>query len=119
MIEIDLRTAVMVYSALLGVVVAAIWVYTELSVRRPQQDLGKQFLWRCAICRLSYLDEEATRLSQCPRCGSYNTPEEARESHHPAQVEADADELAKAEPRRSGSKGKRRGQSHRGGRRRR
>lgn len=119
MIQIDLRTAVLLYSAVVGVLVAAIWIYTELSVRRPQQYLGKQFLWRCAICRLSYLDEEATGLSQCPRCASYNTPEEAQQSRPPAGTQPAAPEGAPDRPRRGGSKGKRQGQRHHGGRRRR
>lgn len=118
MIEIELTTAIVLYSGVLGALVAAIWLYTELSVRRPQQSLGKQFLWRCTICGLSYLDEEAVSMSQCPRCGSYNTPQEARRTRGAAALETDPPERHDG-PRRSGSKGKRRGQRHRGGRRRR
>lgn len=119
MIEIDLAMAILVYSGVLAVIVGAIWIYTELSVRRPQQYLGKQFLWRCTICGLSYLDEEATRMSQCPRCESYNIAEEAQRSHRPVAVQAAAEDEPRDRPRRSGSKGKRQGQRHRGGRRRR
>lgn len=119
MIEIELTTAIVLYSGILGAIVVAIWLYTELSVRRPQQFLGKQFLWRCTICGLSYLDEEATHMSECPRCGSYNTPREARRSQPSAAVDAEPRKQSDDRQRKSGSKGKRRGQRHRGGRRRR
>lgn len=119
MIEIDLSTAIVLYSSVLAVLVGGLWMYTELTVRRPQQYLGKQFLWKCNICGLSYLDEEATRLSQCPRCSSYITPDQkiARDAaeRETAAASAEADQ----ESRRNPSKGKRRGQRHRGGRRRR
>lgn len=119
MIELELTTAIVLYSSVLAVIVAAIWLYTELSVRRPQQFLGKQFLWRCTICGLSYLDEEAVSMSKCPRCGSFNTPQEARRSRTETALESGTREQAEEGPRRSGSKGKRRGQRHHGGRRRR
>jgi hypothetical protein len=73
MIEIQLTTALALYSLLLAFLGLGIWVYTELSVRRPQQYLGKQFLWRCTFCACTYLDEGAGHISQCPRCMSYNS----------------------------------------------
>lgn len=73
MIEIQLTTALALYSGLIGVLAVGIWAYTELSVTRPQQRLGQQFLWRCMICGCTYLDEKADRLSECPRCGSLNS----------------------------------------------
>lgn len=119
MIEIELTTAVVLYSGVLALIVAAIWLYTEVSVRRPQQLLGRQFLWRCTICGLSYLDEAATQLSKCPRCGSFNTPREARRSQDGDVAGDPVPHEPQERPRRSGSKGKRSGQRHRGGRRRR
>lgn len=119
MIELELTTAILVYSGVLAAIVAAIWLYTELSVRRPQQHLGKQFLWRCTICGLSYLDEAATNMSKCPRCGSFNTPQEARRTGESAIAVGDDAPKPEERPRRGGSKGKRSGQRHRGGRRRR
>jgi hypothetical protein len=73
MIEIQLTTALAIYSLLLAALGIAIWIYTELSVTRPQQFLGKQFLWRCTFCACTYLDESANPISQCPRCLSYNS----------------------------------------------
>ncbi len=120
MIEVELTTALALYSGIIGVVVLMIWLYTELSVRRPQRRLGKQFLWRCTFCGCTYLDESAQTLSQCPRCANYNLTEEAAAVPHttpaagsPMDTAADADD----QPRK-GSKRKRR-QRKRGGRRRR
>ena len=73
MIEIELTTALAIYSGLLALLGVGIWIYTELSVRRPQQYMGKQFLWRCTFCACTYLDESANPISQCPRCFSYNS----------------------------------------------
>lgn len=73
MIEIQLTTALALYSALLALLGCGIWIYTELSVRRPQLHLGEQFLWRCIFCACTYLDESGNTISQCPRCFSYNT----------------------------------------------
>ena len=70
MIEIELKWALVLYSGILGAIGIFIWSYTELSVRRPQQYLGKQFLWRCTFCGYTYLDESDEKLSKCPRCES-------------------------------------------------
>jgi hypothetical protein len=73
MIEIQLTTALLFYGILIGLMGVAIWIYTELSVNRPQQRLGQQFLWRCTFCGCTYLDETAETVSECPRCESLNT----------------------------------------------
>ena len=73
MIEIQLTTALAIYSILVGLMAAAIWLYTELSVTRKQRDLGNQFLWRCMFCGCTYLDESANAISKCPRCESLNS----------------------------------------------
>ena len=76
MIEISLTTALALYSIILALIVGIIFLYTELSVKRPQQHLGEQFLWRCTFCACTYLDESANPISQCPRCGSFNSLED-------------------------------------------
>lgn len=73
MIQIELPTAIAVYSVVLGLLVAGIWIYTEIFVRRPHRYLGKQFLWRCTYCAFIYLDEEAGQVSKCPQCESFNS----------------------------------------------
>lgn len=77
MITIQLPTALAIYSITLGLVAAGIWLYTELTVRRPQRHLGQQFLWKCTFCGCSYLDAHAEDLSKCPRCESLNVAGEA------------------------------------------
>jgi hypothetical protein len=86
MIEIQLTTALAVYSLLLAFLGIAIWIYTELSVRRPQQNLGKQFLWRCTFCACTYLDESAQSISQCPRCASFNSPTDDAAPHNLPEI---------------------------------
>ncbi len=118
MIEISLTQALAVYSAVLGLTIGVIWLYTELSIRRPQRLLGEQFLWRCSFCGCTYLDEGAQQVSKCPRCESFNAVEEAARRANVAQVEAprEADETAAG---RNTSRRKRHHQRRRGPRRRR
>lgn len=116
MIELQLTQALAVYSVILAVLVGAVWLYTELSVKRPQRHLGRQFLWRCSFCGCTYLDERAEQLSRCPRCASYNTAEEATGTGPRPSAAREAAE-PQADPGRNTSRRKRRGR-HRGPRRR-
>ncbi|NUM54012.1 MAG: hypothetical protein HUU46_10250 [Candidatus Hydrogenedentes bacterium] len=78
MIEIELKWALVLYSGILGAIGLFIWSYTEISVRRPQQYLGKQFLWRCTFCGYTYLDESDEEISKCPRCESFVAATDAK-----------------------------------------
>lgn len=118
MIPLELSRALALYSLVLGIVIAAIWVYTEISVKRPQRYLGKQFLWKCLYCGYTYLDERAERASRCPRCESFNTlGEQRRDPRLDAAIEH-ASRDASAAPRNT-SKRKRPHQRRRGPRKRR
>ena len=119
MIQISLSTAIGVYSTILGVVVVAIWIYTEISVRRSYHVLEKQFLWRCVYCAYTYLDEAAETVSECPRCGSFNSVDDhgARfvvERAHSRRhvVEEVRDKAARNPSRRKRPHRKRRGRGH-------
>lgn len=117
MIQISLTHALALYSVLLGLLIAAIWVYTELTVRRHQLSLGKQFLWRCVFCGFTYLDENAERVSQCPRCRSFNSVEDEHARFvvtSTATVELPAELPHAEDPRRNPSRQKRPGQRRRG-----
>lgn len=118
MIEISLTQALAVYSVIIAVFVVAIWLYTELSVRRPQRHFGKQFLWRCAFCGCTYLDETAENISKCPRCESYNEAKEAAGDPTLAQTNLEPQPAPDVSGGRA-SKKKRHRQRHRGPRRRR
>lgn len=115
MIELQLTQALILYTGLLGLLALCVWVYTELSVRRPQRKLGQQFLWRCVFCGCSYLDEQAERLSQCPRCGNFNTAAESAASPSPHATDPEP----RRGPAEGTSRGKRKHQRRRGPRRRR
>ena len=78
MIQISLTSALVMYSAILGLVVLMIWSYTEFVTRRSYRVLEKQHLWRCVYCGYVYLDEEAEALSQCPQCESINSSADKR-----------------------------------------
>ena len=46
MIQISLPTALAFYSAILGVILVAIWAFTEVSVRRSYHVIREKFLNR-------------------------------------------------------------------------
>jgi hypothetical protein len=116
MIEIELKWALVLYSLILGAIGVFIWFYTELSVRRPQQYLGKQFLWRCTFCGYTYLDESVDRISKCPRCESFVAATDAQARFVP--VDAPAEPAPLFDSGRNTSRRKRPHQRRRGPRRR-
>jgi len=117
MIEIELKWALVLYSAVLGAIGLFIWSYTELAVHRPHQYLGKQFLWRCTYCGYSYLDESGGELSRCPRCDSYVAATDARARLVPADPNVPEHDTEPG-PGRNASRRKRHHQRRRGPRRR-
>lgn len=119
MFQIELSHAVALYSLILAVLIVAIWVYTELSIRRPQRSLGQQFLWQCTYCGCKYLDESAKNISRCPRCQSYNALEEASEGRASVTGDSLATEPGTDRRSRNPSNRKRHHQRRRGPRRRR
>lgn len=76
MIPLTLTQALGLYSIVLGLMVLAIWIYTEVSVWRPIRVLERQHVWRCTFCGYTYLDESGDYLSKCPRCESINSAED-------------------------------------------
>lgn len=117
MIEIELKWALVLYSGVLGAIVLFIWVYTELTVRRPQRYFGQQFLWRCTFCGYTYLDESGQQYSTCPRCESIVAANDAHARVVPVQSEPAAEESG-GPPGRNTSRRKRPHQRRRGPRRR-
>lgn len=119
MIQISLTTALGVYSVVLFILFFGIWIYTEVAVRYVHRRLAKQYLWRCVFCGYAYLDEQAEKLSLCPRCNSYNSVEDkfAREIPLPFAIEEKPDN--NLEDRKNSSHRKRPRQKRRGPRRRR
>jgi hypothetical protein len=120
-IEISLTTALALYSGciLLGTVV--IWLYTELRTQHAYHVLEKQYLWRCVFCAYTYLDEAAEALSQCPRCHSINSMQDAgaRFVRASGVLLPEPDLPREVDQRRSPSRQKRPGAKRRGPRRRR
>ena len=129
MIQISLPTAIVLYGTVILTGFVLLYVVGELRARRVYRVLEKQFMWRCAFCGFLYLDEDAATLSECPRCGSYNTITDAQDRavgqsrQHLVAARADAvaaDQEESGEgPRRNSARRKRPGQKRRGPRRRR
>ena len=116
MIPLELKWAMALYSGVLGAIIFFIWIYTELSVRRPQRYLGQQYLWRCTFCGYTYLDESGEQLSKCPRCESLIAATDANARAVPVEPEQQRDDETDAA--RNTSRRKRPHQRRRGPRRR-
>ncbi len=122
MIHISLTTAFIVYSLVLATIFMVLYLYTETRVRQSQQKLAQQFLWRCVYCGFTYLDEEASVVSECPRCHSFNDEAEVRpKALHSRGDDTEAITAGESfdEARRNPSRRKRPHQKRRGPRRRR
>ncbi len=121
MIPLQLTTALAVYSLLIALGAMAIWVYTETTSQRYRRDLGRQHLWKCIYCGYTYLDENAGRMSNCPRCESINVldKDQPAAALHPAVHQEPPRQVEQSpETRRNTSKRKRPNQRRRGPRRR-
>jgi hypothetical protein len=125
-ITLTLTQALGLYAIVVGIIAAAIWVYTEAGTQRMYQTLKEQHLWRCAFCAFTYLDESSSAVSECPRCGSFNTLDDnqARTITATGAIERRTEPMAEpaSEPRRNPSRRSspsktRRGPRRRGGRR--
>ncbi|MDZ4858260.1 MAG: hypothetical protein SGI88_04700 [Candidatus Hydrogenedentes bacterium] len=112
MIPLELKWALLLYTGVIAVIALVIWVYTELTVRRPHRYLGQQFLWRCTFCGYTYLDESSSELSKCPRCESLVASTDANARLAPAtppgQIES-AEDAGKNTSRRKRPHQRRRG----------
>lgn len=121
MFQITLYDAIVLYSVVLGVLAGAIGLYTEVTTRRSYRFLERQFLWRCGFCGYTYLDESSDDISQCPRCQSFNAPED-KHVRDPLLVPPRRREVAQPDselPQRNASRQKRPHRRRRGPRRRR
>lgn len=128
MIQITFSSAVLVYGAVIIAGFMFLYIFSELRARHVYRVLERQFLWRCSFCSFLYLDEDAATLSQCPRCGSYNTIADGQDRavglsrRHLVAAEAELTARENEDedsPRRNSARRKRPGQTRRGPRRRR
>ncbi len=122
MITLELSEAVSLYTGVLAALAVGLLLFAELKVTKVQRSLGKQFVWHCVFCGYVYLDESSDRISQCPRCESFNSVADrhARETV-PSRVALDAaaEDAAGGDPGKNTSKRKRHHQRRRGPRKRR
>lgn len=115
MIQIEMTSALVLYSGILAALVSMLWMYTEFFVRRPQRRLGQQFLWRCIYCNFTYLDESAERISECPRCRSLNASEDRNPTSPERAKVPERNEEAHNSSRKGRHHQRRRGPRRRGG----
>ena len=120
-IQIALTHALALYSAIFGIIIFLIWLYTGIAARRTHRSLEKQNLWRCSFCGYVYLDEGSWELSKCPRCESYNSADDKHARY--TKLKGSKKEKAKKDDsqqmvKRNPSRHKRPGQKRRGPRRR-
>jgi len=75
MIKVDFSLVVSLYLILTTCLVLLALVFQNRK-RQKQFSSEKNFLWQCSICTYAYVDSRHNKISQCPRCGSYNNKEE-------------------------------------------
>ncbi|MFH1459295.1 MAG: hypothetical protein ABIG64_02820 [Candidatus Omnitrophota bacterium] len=76
MINLEIAQAIAFY--LLFFIVFFLGGYSFFYLKRTQDKLHcKEYkLWKCSICTFVYSSVFASKMTVCPRCGSYNKKEE-------------------------------------------
>ncbi len=74
MLHVNFYIAIFAYAAAILAVCAGIWMWVELTAHSGRLGgLGTaQSKWRCHYCGYVYLGSGEEKVSQCPRCESYN-----------------------------------------------
>ena len=78
MIEIELSTALFLFTAFPLLVLFIALISIDFRNRKKKSDRTKEpQIWSCSICTHVYVDSKHSDISQCPECGSYNKREDA------------------------------------------
>lgn len=72
MIELSTSTAIMLYLGLTLCPLLGLWIFQHCLSRHKKMELSDQELHVCEYCHFAYLEEIATKITQCPQCQSYN-----------------------------------------------
>lgn len=75
MVKVEFSLAVALYLLLTVCLVLLAWLIFEKKKVFKKFSSEKDFFWQCSICTYVYVDSRHTKISQCPRCGSYNKKE--------------------------------------------
>jgi uncharacterized paraquat-inducible protein A len=74
MLHVNLYVSILAYMGSIIIFLTGIWMWVEFNAHSG--NLGgtgnTQRKWRCDYCGYMYLGPGDERLSQCPRCESYN-----------------------------------------------
>lgn len=72
MIELTPISALMLYLGLTLIAILSIWgIHHYTSLKRQILPSEKE-LYQCEFCHFAYLEIGAKKITQCPRCQSYN-----------------------------------------------
>lgn len=74
MINIEFSLAIGLYLIFTTGIVLLVIIF-ESGKKTKQFSSEKNFLWQCNICTYVYVNSRHANMSQCPRCGSYNSKE--------------------------------------------
>lgn len=75
MIELSPITAFMLYLCLTLSMLLGLWIVHHYRSRSKKTLSSEAVFAVCEFCHFAYLDRETTKISQCPRCRSYNQRE--------------------------------------------
>ncbi len=80
MIRIEFSLAVSIYIVITVCAFLVFWMFFEKNTGAGPFSSDKRFFWQCNICTYVYVDSKHSKISQCPRCRSYNKKEEIAKS---------------------------------------
>lgn len=74
MIEISPNTALMLYLCTTLFSLLTLWAFQHYRTRKKTILPVEKNMQICEFCHFAYLAEEVKKITQCPRCSSFNQP---------------------------------------------
>ncbi len=72
MIPVKITAVFFFYIFFLLIWILGTWIYYEYKWKAKKYVPPEKKMFRCLICAHIYLDDRDRKISQCPRCRSYN-----------------------------------------------
>ena len=77
MIRVDLSLLFFIYLLLSLGAIIALWIWFELTHPSRRLTPYSKKVYRCGICTFNYIDDVDKKITQCPRCLSFNDSSES------------------------------------------
>lgn len=70
MIELDQRSAILLYMLVWLALIAVLWIREIMRVNKFNWELSNTKLFHCSKCHHTFLTKDGANLTRCPTCNS-------------------------------------------------